>query len=117
MTIIELTNEPNLIYGSALLAAGIAGAAGGIIKGIGSLFGRRRKKREMKRAQARQRAIEKKVMNFKFKNAFEGMTGQTYEPTSAEASKLAAAAQMGLPQLGEPQSCLLYTSPSPRDRG
>ena len=105
MTILlEITNEPNLIYGSALLAAGIAGAAGGLIKGIGSLFGRRRKKREMKRAQARQRAIEKKVMNFKFKNAFEGMTGQTYEPTSAEASKLAAAAQMGLPQLGEPQS-------------
>ena len=105
MTIIEIINEPNLIYGSsALLIAGVAGAAGGLIKGIGSLFGRRRKKREMQRAQKRQRAIENKVMNFKFKNAFEGMQGQTYEPTKAEASKLAAAAQMGLPQLGEPRS-------------
>ena len=46
MTIIEIINEPNLIYGSsALLIAGVAGAAGGIIKGIGSLFGRKKKRR------------------------------------------------------------------------
>ena len=105
MTIIEITNEPNLIYGSAiLLTAGIAGAAGGIIKGIGSLFGRKRKKKQMKKAVKKQKAMERKVMNFKFKNAFEGMTGQTYTPSTAEATKMAAAAQAGLPQLGEPTS-------------
>ena len=96
----------NLVYSPlpALAVGAIAGAAGGIVKGIGSLFGRRRKRREMRKAQARQKAIEKKVMNFKFNNAYKGMTGVNYEPTQAEASKLAAAAQAGMPQLGEPRS-------------
>ena len=41
MTILlEITNEPNLIYGSGMI---LAGAAGGLIKGIGSLFGRKKK--------------------------------------------------------------------------
>ena len=39
----------NLVYSPlpALAVGAIAGAAGGIVKGIGSLFGRRRIRREM----------------------------------------------------------------------
>ena len=105
MTILlEITNEPNLTYGAGLLVAAAAGAAGGLIKGIGSLFGRRRKKRAMQKAQRAQKAMERKVMNFKFNNAFKGMEGTSYEPTQADAAELASAAQMGLPQLGDPKS-------------
>ena len=105
MTILlEITNEPNLTYGAGLLVAAAAGAAGGLIKGIGSLFGRRRKKRAMKKAMRAQKAMERKVMNFKFNNAFKGMEGTSYQPTPADAAELASAAQMGLPQLGDPKS-------------
>ena len=82
----------------------LAGAAGGLIKGIGSLFGRKKKKRAMKKAMRAQKAMERKVMNFKFNNAFKGMEGTSYQPTQAEAADMAAAAQMGLPQLGAPKS-------------
>ena len=69
MTILlEITNEPNLIYGAGAMM--LAGAAGGLIKGIGSLFGRRRKRRAMQKAQRAQKAMERKVNNFKFKNPF-----------------------------------------------
>ena len=103
MTILlEITTEPNLIFGSGAMM--LAGAAGGLIKGIGSLFGRRRKRRAMQKAQRAQKAMERKVMNFKFNNAFKGMEGTSYEPTPAEAANLAAAAQMGLPQLSAPKS-------------
>ena len=102
MTILlEITNEPNLIYGSGMI---LAGAAGGLIKGIGSLFGRKKKKRAMQKAMRAQKAMERKVMNFKFNNAFKGMEGTSYQPTQAEAADMAAAAQMGLPQLGAPKS-------------
>ena len=93
-----------LTYGIAPLVAAGIGAAGGILKGIGSLFGRRKKRRAMRAAQKKAKAMERKVMNFKFTNAYKGMTGTSYEPTKAEASKLAAAAQAGLPQLSEPRS-------------
>ena len=87
-----------------MAVAGIAGAAGGLIKGIGSLFGRRRKRRERRKAEKAQRMAEAKVMNFKFKNAYSGMEGSSYQPTPAEAAELAAAAQAGLPQLNAPKS-------------
>ena len=93
-----------LTYGIAPLVAAGIGAAGGILKGIGSLFGRRKKRRAMRAAQKKAKEMERKVMNFKFTNAYKGMTGTSYEPTKAEATKLAAAAQAGLPQLGEPRS-------------
>ena len=103
MTILlEITTEPNLIFGAGAMM--LAGAAGGLIKGIGSLFGRKRKKRAMQKAVRAQKAMERKVMNFKFNNAFEGMEGTSYQPTQAEAADMAAAAQMGLPQLGAPKS-------------
>ena len=94
-----------LTLGLAPLAIGaIAGAAGGLIKGIGSLFGRRRKRRERRKAEKAAKMMENKVMNFKFKNAYEGMEGSTYKPTPADAANMASAAQIGLPQLGTPKS-------------
>jgi len=102
MEILDLLfNGPEgLTYGIApLVLAGVAGAAGGIIKGIGSLFGRRKKRRAMNRAIKAQKEAEAKVMNFKFKNAYEGMEGTTYTPTKAEAQNLAAAAQAGMPTI------------------
>ena len=93
-----------LTYGIAPLVAAGIGAAGGILKGIGSLFGRRKKRRAMRAAQKKAKEMERRVMNFKFNNAYKGMTGVDYEPTKAEATKLAGAAQAGLPQLSEPRS-------------
>ena len=81
-----------LTYGIAPLVAAGIGAAGGILKGIGSLFGRRKKRRAMRAAQKKAKAMERRVMNFKFNNAYKGMTGVDYEPTKAEATKLAGAA-------------------------
>jgi hypothetical protein len=98
-------------YGGGVLTAGaigaLAGAAGGLIKGIGSLFGRRRKRRAAARAAAAKKKAEAKVMAFKFKNAYDGMQGASYTPSSAEAGVLASAAQADMPILGSAQG---YTS-------
>ena len=40
-TLLEITNEPYIVEGTGIATAAIAGAAGGLIKGIGSLFGRK----------------------------------------------------------------------------
>ena len=105
--IIQLTND-GLTYGLAPLAiAGIAGAASGLIKGIGSLFGRKRKRRAAARAAAAKKKAEAKVMAFKFKNAYDGMQGASYTPSAAEAGILASAAQADMPILGSAQG---YTS-------
>ena len=47
-TLLEITNDPYIIQGGGVATAvvvggAIAGAVGGLVKGIGSLFGRRRK--------------------------------------------------------------------------
>lgn len=93
--------------GGVLLAGAIAGAAGGLIKGIGSLFGRKRKRKAANRAAAAKKKAEAKVMAFKFKNAYDGMQGASYTPSAAEAGVLASAAQADMPILGSAQG---YTS-------
>lgn len=94
-------------YGGGVMAAAIAGAAGGLIKGIGSLFGRKRKRKAANRAAAAKKKAEAKVMAFKFKNAYDGMQGASYTPSAAEAGVLASAAQADMPILGSAQG---YTS-------
>jgi hypothetical protein len=98
-------------YGGGVLTAAaigaLAGAAGGLIKGIGSLFGRKRKRKAAARAADAKKKAEAKVMAFKFKNAYDGMQGASYTPSSAEAGVLASAAQAGMPILGSAQG---YTS-------
>lgn len=81
-----------LVYGAPPLAAALipalAGAAGGLIKGIGSLFGRGRKRRAARRAAEAKAKAMAKVDAFKFKNAFEGMTGASYDPVAAKAGQI-----------------------------
>ena len=94
-----------LIYGAPPLAAAaipaLASAAGGLIKGIGSLFGRRRKRRAAQKAERAKNAAQAKLMNFKFKNAFEGLQGASYDPVAAQAGKIGNAATAQMPTLGE----------------
>ena len=91
-----------LVYGLPPLAiAGIAGAAGGLIKGIGSLFGRKRKRRAAQKAERAKAAAMAKLDAFKFKNAFEGIQGASYDPVAAQAGKLTNAATAQMPTLGE----------------
>ena len=115
MEILDLLfNGPEgLTYGIAPAVVAAVGAAGGIIKGIGSLFGRRAKRRAMNRAIEAQKKAEAKVMNFKFKNAYEGMEGTTYTPTKAEAQNLAAAAQAGMPTINAVKDAALPTLRDP----
>ena len=92
-----------LVYGAppALAVAAIAGAAGGLIKGIGSLFGRKRKRRAAQKAERAKAAAMAKLDAFKFKNAFEGIQGASYDPVAAQAGKLTNAATAQMPTLGE----------------
>ena len=99
-TLLEITNDPYIIQGSGLAVAAV-GAASGLIKGIGSLFGRRRKRRAAQAAERAKAAAMAKVDAFKFKNAFEGMTGASYDPVAAQAGKIGSAATAQMPTLGE----------------
>ena len=99
-TLLEITNDPYIIQGSGLAVAAV-GAASGLIKGIGSLFGRRRKRRAAQAAERAKAAAMAKVDAFKFKNAFEGMTGASYDPVAAQAGKIGNAATAQIPTLGE----------------
>ena len=99
-TLLEITNDPYIIQGSGLAIAAV-GAASGLIKGIGSLFGRKRKRRAAQKAERAKAAAMAKVDAFKFKNAFEGMQGASYDPVAAQASKLTNAATAQMPTLGE----------------
>jgi hypothetical protein len=99
-TLLEITNDPYIIQGSGLAIAAV-GAASGLIKGIGSLFGRKRKRRAAQKAERAKNAAMAKVDAFKFKNAFEGMQGASYDPVSAQAGKIGSAATAQMPTLGE----------------
>lgn len=102
--LLEITSEPYIVEASSalLIAAGV-GAAGGLIKGIGSLFGRKRKRRAAARAEKAKAAAMAKVDAFKFKNAFEGMKGAEYDPVSMKAAQIGAAQTAQMPTLGESQ--------------
>jgi hypothetical protein len=101
-TLLEITNDPYIIQGSGLAMAAV-GAASGLIKGIGSLFGRKRKRRAAQKAERAKAAAMAKVDAFKFKNAFEGMQGASYDPVAAQAGKIGSAATAQMPTLGESQ--------------
>jgi len=100
--LLEITSEPYIVEASSalLIAAGV-GAAGGLIKGIGSLFGRKRKRRAAAKAEKAKAAAMAKVDAFKFKNAFEGIEGASYDPVAAKAQQLGSAATAEMPTLGE----------------
>ena len=101
-TLLEITNDPYIVKSAGVATAAIiAGAAGGLIKGIGSLFGRKRKRRAAQKAERAKAAAMAKVDAFKFKNAFEGMQGTSYDPVAAQEGKLANAATAQMPTLGE----------------
>lgn len=81
----------------------LAAAAPGIISGIGSLLGRKKKKVEAEKAEKAKEASLSKVNNFKFKNAFEGMQGASYDPVAAKAAQIGAAQTAQMPTLGQAQ--------------
>ena len=85
---------------------------GSVVKGVASLFGGRKRRREEQRTRRGFEAAERSVQNFDFNNAFAGMQGGSYDPGSFTAQQ-AQAAQLGSAE--QAQFCLLYTSPSPRD--
>jgi len=103
--LLEVTNDPYIVKGAGFLAtaggAALIGAAGGIIKGIGSLFGRKRKRKAAQAAERAKNAAQAKVNAFKFKNAFEGMQGASYDPVAAQAAKIGAAQTAEMPTLGD----------------
>lgn len=81
----------------------LAAAAPGIISGIGSLFGRKRKRKAAQAAERSKNAALSKVNNFKFKNAYEGMQGASYDPVAMKAAQIGAAQTAEMPQLAESQ--------------
>jgi hypothetical protein len=76
---------------------------GSVVKGVASLFGGRKRRREEKRTKQGFEAAERSVQNFDFNNAFAGMQGGSYDPGSFAAQQ----AQVG--QLGPAQQAQLAT--------
>lgn len=94
-----------LTYSIAPMVAGAAiSAAGGVVKALGGLFGRKKKRRAAQRAERAKNAAMKKVMDFKFNNAFEGMQGQSYDPVQSKAQQMGSAVTASMPSLGDSQS-------------
>jgi len=81
----------------------LAAAAPGLIKGIGSLLGRKKRKVEAEKAEKAKSASLSKVNNFKFKNAFEGMQGAAYDPVATKAAQIGAAQTAQMPTLADAQ--------------
>ena len=81
----------------------LAAAAPGIIKGVGSLFGRKKKKEQMKKAEKAKAQSLAKVNNFNFKNSFEGMQGASFDPVATQAAKIGALETAEMPPLGDAQ--------------
>jgi len=90
----------NLIYSPFPVVAAV-GAASGLIKGIGSLFGRKRKRRAAQKAERAKNQTLSKLMNFKFKNAYEGLQGASYDPVAAKSQQIGNAATAQMPTLGD----------------
>ena len=71
---------------------------GAVAKGVASLFGGRKRRREEKSTKAGFEAAERDVENFEFKNALSGLEGRSYDPgtfnaQTAQVGQLGAAAQ------------------------
>jgi len=96
--------EPEITKGAGVLLAGaLAAAAPGIISGIGSLFGRKKKKVAAEKAEKAKQTSLAKVNNFKFKNAFEGIQGAAYDPVATKAAQIGAAQTAQMPTLADAQ--------------
>lgn len=79
---------------------------GSIVKGVSSLFGGRKRRREQRAATSALDTEQKKMDRFKFTNVYEGMQGpeySAYEAAQAQAGQLGEAAQAELADLGEAQ--------------
>ncbi len=98
-TLLEITSEPYIVHSTGAMVA--IGAASGLIKGIGSLFGRKRKRRAAQKAERAKNQTLSKLMNFKFKNAYEGLQGASYDPVAAKAQQIGNAATAQMPTLGD----------------
>ena len=70
----------------------VAQAVPGIIKGIGSLFGGRKRRREERRARSQYNRQMSAFQNFQFENAFENLTNP-YEDVENELEDLRVATQ------------------------
>lgn len=67
---------------------------GSVVKGVASLFGGRKRRREERRTRRGFEAAERSVQNFDFNNPFAGLQGGSYDPGSFTAQQ-AKAAQLG----------------------
>ena len=79
---------------------------GSVVKGVASLFGGRKRRREQRSANRALDTEQKKMDAFKFTNVYEGMQGpeySAYEAAQGEAGQLGPAAQAQLAQLGQAQ--------------
>ena len=79
---------------------------GSIVKGVSSLFGGRKRRREQRSANRALDTEQGKMDRFKFTNVYEGMQGpeySAYESAQAEAGQLGEAAQAELADLGQAQ--------------
>jgi len=98
--IIHLEIVEQITYGIAPM---LVAAIPGLIKGVGSLLGRKKKKIEAEKAEKAKNASLSKVNNFKFKNAFEGMQGAAYDPVATKAAQIGAAQTAQMPTLADAQ--------------
>ena len=82
---------------------------GSIVKGIGSLFGGRARRREQKTAQSGFDTAREGLENFEFTNAFDNQNAERlgqasgYDPTMAQVGELGPAAQAEMATLGPAQ--------------
>ena len=82
---------------------------GSIVKGVGSLFGGRARRREQKSAQSGFDSAREGLENFEFSNAFDNYDAErlgdasTYDPTMAQVGQLGPAAQAEMATLGSAQ--------------
>ena len=82
---------------------------GSIVKGVGSLFGGRARRREQKSAQSGFDSAREGLENFEFSNAFDNYDAErlgdasTYDPTMAQVGELGPAAQAEMATLGNAQ--------------
>ena len=82
---------------------------GSIVKGVGSLFGGRKRRREEQRTKANFEKAESKVENFDFKNPYANMQGGSYDVGTFESQNRT------VDQLGDPRQSGLATLPSAED--
>ena len=79
---------------------------GSIVKGVASLFGGKKRRREQRAANADLDVKQKKADAFRFKNVYEGLQGPEfggYDAAQGQATRLGPAAQAEMAQLGEAQ--------------